>query len=71
MSLDSPAAVREALAGEHYLADWGLSVAVYLASSLEQPLHSILVTSADDMAEKRSAVSLGRPTALSIVRLLA
>jgi MoxR-like ATPase len=38
VSLDTPVAVREALAGERYLADWGLAVAVYLASTLEQPL---------------------------------
>ena len=38
MSLDTPAAVREALAGERYLADRGLSIAVCLAASLEQPL---------------------------------
>jgi MoxR-like ATPase len=38
VSLDTPEAVREALAGERYLADWGLAVAVYLASTLEQPL---------------------------------
>jgi MoxR-like ATPase len=36
--VDSPAAVREALAGERYLADRGLSTAVYLAAALEQPL---------------------------------
>ena len=38
LSLDSPAAVQEALAGERYLADRGLSVAVFLAVALEQPL---------------------------------
>ena len=38
MTLDSPAAVREALAGERYLADQGLATAVYLAARLEQPL---------------------------------
>jgi MoxR-like ATPase len=38
VSFDSPAAVREALAGERYLADRGLSTAVYLAATLEQPL---------------------------------
>jgi MoxR-like ATPase len=38
LSFDSPAAVQEALAGERYLADRGLSVAVFLATALEQPL---------------------------------
>ena len=38
LSLDSPAAVQEALASERYLADRGLSTAVYLAATLEQPL---------------------------------
>ena len=37
-SLDTPEAVREALAGERYLADRGLSTSVYLAADLEQPL---------------------------------
>jgi MoxR-like ATPase len=36
--LDSPEEVGEALAGERYLADRGLSTAVYLAATLEQPL---------------------------------
>jgi MoxR-like ATPase len=38
VSLNSPADVGEALAGERYLADRGLSTAVYLAATLEQPL---------------------------------
>jgi MoxR-like ATPase len=38
VSLDSPEEVGEALAGERYLADRGLSTAVYLAATLEQPL---------------------------------
>jgi MoxR-like ATPase len=38
VSLNSPADVSEALAGERYLADRGLSTAVYLAATLEQPL---------------------------------
>jgi MoxR-like ATPase len=38
MSLETPEAVREALARERYLADRGLSTAVYLAAKLEQPL---------------------------------
>jgi MoxR-like ATPase len=38
VSLDSPAAVQEALAGERYLADRGLSTSVFLAATLEQPL---------------------------------
>jgi len=38
MSLETPEAVREALARERYLADRGLSTAVYLAATLEQPL---------------------------------
>jgi MoxR-like ATPase len=38
VAFDSPDAVREALAGERYLADRGLAIAVYLAAALEQPL---------------------------------
>jgi MoxR-like ATPase len=38
VSYDSPEAVREALAGQRYLADRGLATAVYLAGRLEQPL---------------------------------
>ncbi len=38
MTLDSPEATRSALAAERYLADEGLSTAVYLALALEQPL---------------------------------
>jgi MoxR-like ATPase len=38
VSLNSPPEVGEALAGERYLADRGLSTAVYLAATLEQPL---------------------------------
>jgi len=38
MTLETPAGVREALARERYLADRGLSTAVYLAAALEQPL---------------------------------
>ena len=38
MSFDSPAGVKEALAGERYLAGQGLSTAVFLAAALEQPL---------------------------------
>jgi MoxR-like ATPase len=38
VTFDTPEAVREALAGERYLADQGLSTAVYLAVVLEQPL---------------------------------
>jgi MoxR-like ATPase len=38
VTYDSPEAVREALAGQRYLADRGLATAVYLAVRLEQPL---------------------------------
>jgi MoxR-like ATPase len=38
VSLDSPAAVQEALAGQRYLADQGLATAVCLAVRLEAPL---------------------------------
>jgi MoxR-like ATPase len=37
-SFSSPATVREALAGQRYLADAALSTAVFLAAELEQPL---------------------------------
>jgi MoxR-like ATPase len=38
VSFDSPQAVREALAGDRYLADDALATAVYLAAKIEQPL---------------------------------
>ncbi|HKF81028.1 MAG TPA: MoxR family ATPase [Thermoleophilaceae bacterium] len=38
MRFDDPEAVRNALAGQRYLADRGLATAVYLAAELEQPL---------------------------------
>jgi len=38
VSFDNPEGVREALAGERYLADRGLSTAVFLAARLEGPL---------------------------------
>jgi MoxR-like ATPase len=38
VTFDGPEAVREALAGQLYLADQGLATAVYLGTTLEQPL---------------------------------
>jgi MoxR-like ATPase len=66
VSLDSPAAVREALAGERYLADRGLSVAVYLAASLEQPL---LLEGEAGVGKTEVAKALAAATGSRLIRL--
>jgi MoxR-like ATPase len=64
--LDSPAAVREALAGERYLADRGLSTAVYLALTLEQPL---LVEGEAGVGKTEVAKALAGVTGARLIRL--
>ncbi|MEA2360893.1 MAG: hypothetical protein QOD71_38 [Thermoleophilaceae bacterium] len=66
MSLDSPAAVRDALAGERYLADRGLSTAVYLATSLEQPL---LLEGEAGVGKTEVAKALAGATGARLIRL--
>jgi MoxR-like ATPase len=66
VSLDNPAAVREALAGERYLADRGLSVAVYLATSLEQPL---LLEGEAGVGKTEVAKALAGATGSRLIRL--
>jgi MoxR-like ATPase len=66
VSLDSPAAVREALAGERYLADQGLSVAVFLAASLEQPL---LLEGEAGVGKTEVAKALAGATGARLIRL--
>jgi MoxR-like ATPase len=66
VSLDSPAAVREALAGERYLADQGLAVAVFLAASLEQPL---LLEGEAGVGKTEVAKALAATTGARLIRL--
>ncbi|MEA2377514.1 MAG: hypothetical protein QOK00_2674 [Thermoleophilaceae bacterium] len=66
MSIDSPAAAREALAGERYLADRGLSTAVYLAASLEQPL---LLEGEAGVGKTEVAKALAGATGARLIRL--
>jgi MoxR-like ATPase len=66
VSLDDPAAVREALAGERYLADQGLSVSVYLAASLEQPL---LLEGEAGVGKTEVAKALAAATGSRLIRL--
>jgi MoxR-like ATPase len=66
VSLDSPAAVRDALAGERYLADRGLSTAVYLATSLEQPL---LLEGEAGVGKTEVAKALAGATGARLIRL--
>ena len=66
MSLDNPEAVREALAGERYLADRGLSVAVYLAATLEQPL---LLEGEAGVGKTEVAKALAGATGSHLIRL--
>jgi MoxR-like ATPase len=66
VSLDSPAAVSEALAGERYLADQGLSVSVYLAASLEQPL---LLEGEAGVGKTEVAKALAAATGSRLIRL--
>jgi MoxR-like ATPase len=66
VSFDNPEAVREALAGERYLADRGLSVAVYLAAILEQPL---LVEGEAGVGKTEVAKALSGATGARLIRL--
>jgi MoxR-like ATPase len=66
VSLDTPAAVREALAGERYLADRGLSIAVCLAATLEQPL---LVEGEAGVGKTEVAKALAGATGARLIRL--
>jgi MoxR-like ATPase len=66
VSLDSPEAVREALAGERYLADPGLSTAVFLAATLEQPL---LLEGEAGVGKTEVAKALSGATGARLIRL--
>jgi MoxR-like ATPase len=66
VSLDTPAAVREALAGERYLADRGLSIAVCLAANLEQPL---LLEGEAGVGKTEVAKALAGATGARLIRL--
>jgi MoxR-like ATPase len=62
----SPASVREALAGERYLADPALSTAVYLAAELEQPL---LLEGEAGVGKTEVAKALAGATGARLIRL--
>jgi MoxR-like ATPase len=64
--LESPEAVREALAGQRYLADLGLATAVFLACDLEQPL---LVEGEAGVGKTETAKALAGATGARLVRL--
>jgi MoxR-like ATPase len=66
VSLDSPEAVREALARERYLADRGLSTAVFLAATLEQPL---LLEGEAGVGKTEVAKALAGATGSRLIRL--
>jgi len=66
MGFDSPEAVREALARERYLADRGLSVAVYLSATLEQPL---LLEGEAGVGKTEVAKALAAATGARLIRL--
>jgi MoxR-like ATPase len=66
VSLDTPSAVREALAGERYLADRGLSIAVCLAATLEQPL---LLEGEAGVGKTEVAKALAGATGSRLIRL--
>jgi MoxR-like ATPase len=66
VSLDSPEAVQRALAGERYLADQGLSTAVYLAATLEQPL---LLEGEAGVGKTEVAKALAAATGARLIRL--
>jgi MoxR-like ATPase len=65
-SFDSPAAVRDALAGQRYLADPALSTAVYLAAELEQPL---LVEGEAGVGKTEVGKALAGATGARLIRL--
>jgi MoxR-like ATPase len=66
VTFGSPADVREALAGERYLADRGLSTAVYLAATLEQPL---LLEGEAGVGKTEVAKALAGATGARLIRL--
>jgi MoxR-like ATPase len=66
VSLGSPVEVGEALAGERYLADRGLSTAVYLAATLEQPL---LLEGEAGVGKTEVAKALADATGSRLIRL--
>jgi MoxR-like ATPase len=66
VTLDSPEATRAALAAERYLADEGLSTAVYLARTLEQPL---LLEGEAGVGKTEVAKALAAATEAALVRL--
>jgi MoxR-like ATPase len=66
VSFGSPAEVSEALAGERYLADRGLSTAVYLAATLEQPL---LLEGEAGVGKTEVAKALAGATGARLIRL--
>jgi len=66
LSFDNAAAVQEALARERYLADRGLSTAVYLAATLEQPL---LLEGEAGVGKTEVAKALAGATGARLIRL--
>jgi MoxR-like ATPase len=66
VKLESPEAAGRALAGERYLADAGLSTAVYLAATLEQPL---LLEGEAGVGKTEVAKALSAATGAPLVRL--
>src|SRR5262245_53156934 len=66
MQFNSIEEVREALAGEHYLADRGLATAVFLAADLEQPL---LVEGEAGVGKTEVAKALAAATGARLIRL--
>ena len=66
MSFENPAGVGEALAGERYLADRGLSTAVFLAATLEQPL---LLEGEAGVGKTEVAKALAGATGARLIRL--
>jgi MoxR-like ATPase len=66
VSFDSPPGVTEALAGQRYLADRGLSTAVFLAASLEQPL---LLEGEAGVGKTEVAKALAGATGARLIRL--
>ena len=65
-SLTDPASARETLASQGYLADDGLSVAVFLATALEQPL---LLEGEAGVGKTETAKALAAATGARLIRL--
>jgi MoxR-like ATPase len=66
MPFASVAAVRDALAGQGYLADEGLATAVYLTATLEQPL---LLEGEAGVGKTETAKALAAATGARLIRL--